>query len=345
MKITLPYVQVYKSRGKDYTYYRRGGLRQRIKSATGTTEWLEEYKRIHAAFEAGSPEEGFYKGTVGWLIDDYKVSHDFKRLAKETKKDYLRTLDVFREKLGKYDWSKITPEFCIKLRDKNSDVPSRANKYLSMISVLGARAVLFGFAEKVPSEHVKKLRLGAGKRAWNPEELLKFEAECDNEPILTAYYLALYTGQRRSDVLSMQWGMIDKDVMMVKQNKTGEQLWIPLHPVLKEYLSALKKTSTFIVPTRTGTAYTGDGFETSWRRQIQKVGIAGTKENPQCTFHGLRRNAAVALQEAGCTDSEIMAITGHRTSAMVRLYTRDARQKKLAENAVRKLQQNKQEEK
>ncbi|MTI11176.1 tyrosine-type recombinase/integrase [Curvivirga aplysinae] len=341
MKIHLPYVKAYKSRNKYYTYYRRSGLEQRIRSSFGTPEWQEEYNRIHLSFETGAIDTGFYKGSVGWLIGDYIASHDFKRLAEETKKDYLRTLDVFKEKIGKQDWSKITPEYCVKLRDKNSDVPSRANKYLSMISVLGARAVLFGLAEKVPSEHVKKLRLGVGKRAWKPEELLRFEAECDNEPILTAYYLALYTGQRRSDVLSMQWGMIEQDVMMVKQNKTGEQLWIPLHPILKEYLTTLEKTSTFIVPTRTGTAYTGDGFETSWRRQIQKIGIAGTKDNPQCTFHGLRRNAAVALQEAGCTDSEIMAITGHRTSAMVRLYTRDARQKKLAENAVKKLKKKK----
>lgn len=169
---------------------------------------------------------------MGWLIEDYIVSYDFKKLAEETKKDYLSTPDKFKTNIGKHDWSKVTPEFCVKLRDNNADVPSRANKFLSMQSVLGARAVLFGFTDRVPSEHVKKLKLGAEKRAWKTSELLKFEAECTHESIRVAYYLALYTGQRRSDVLNMQWGAIENNLMMVKQNKTGEQLWIPLHPVL-----------------------------------------------------------------------------------------------------------------
>ena len=38
-------------------------------------------------------------------------------------------------------------------------------------------------------------------------------------------------------------------------------------------------------------------------------------------FHGLRHTTATALAEAGCTSREIMAITGHQTEQMVKLYT------------------------
>ena len=61
---------------------------------------------------------------------------------------------------------------------------------------------------------------------------------------------------------------------------------------------------------------------------------AGLKE---CSVHGLRRAAAARLAELGCTEQEIMAITGHRTSKEVTRYTRAASQKTRAESALRRL--------
>jgi integrase len=52
--------------------------------------------------------------------------------------------------------------------------------------------------------------------------------------------------------------------------------------------------------------------------------------------HGLRKNAAVALAEVGCEPHEIMAITGHKTLAMVTHYTKRANQKRLADRAMEK---------
>lgn len=53
--------------------------------------------------------------------------------------------------------------------------------------------------------------------------------------------------------------------------------------------------------------------------------------------HGLRKAAARRLAEAGCTPSEIQAITGHNTLSEVERYTREANQKLLAESAWKKL--------
>ena len=44
--------------------------------------------------------------------------------------------------------------------------------------------------------------------------------------------------------------------------------------------------------------------------------------------------AARRLVEAGCTDRQIMAITGHKTTQEVGRYTRSAEQMKLAEQAM-----------
>ena len=50
-------------------------------------------------------------------------------------------------------------------------------------------------------------------------------------------------------------------------------------------------------------------------------------------IHGWRYNAAVALAEAGCSDAEIMAVTGHKTLAMVAKYRAQANQRKLSKQA------------
>jgi len=57
----------------------------------------------------------------------------------------------------------------------------------------------------------------------------------------------------------------------------------------------------------------------------------------RCSSHGLRKAASRRLAEAGCTEKEIQAITGHVSLAEVARYTRAANQKKLARSAVRKL--------
>jgi integrase len=54
------------------------------------------------------------------------------------------------------------------------------------------------------------------------------------------------------------------------------------------------------------------------------------------SVHGLRKNAAVTLAEVGCEPHEIMAITGHKTLAMITHYTKRANQKRLADRAMEK---------
>ena len=46
------------------------------------------------------------------------------------------------------------------------------------------------------------------------------------------------------------------------------------------------------------------------------------------------------MSEAGCTDEEMMAVLGHRSATSLRIYTKGAEQRRLAENAITKLEQN-----
>jgi len=56
-----------------------------------------------------------------------------------------------------------------------------------------------------------------------------------------------------------------------------------------------------------------------------------------CSAHGLRKAAARRLAEAGCTEHEIAAITGHASLREVQRYTKAADQKRLAAAAMQKV--------
>jgi len=89
-----------------------------------------------------------------------------------------------------------------------------------------------------------------------------------------------------------------------------------------------------IVVTSTGNSYRRDWFVAEFKKTSRKACLP-----EDCVFHGLRKTAAVFLAEAGCTNEQIKAITGHTTESMVAYYTRGANQKSLAKEAMRKFEQ------
>jgi len=70
-----------------------------------------------------------------------------------------------------------------------------------------------------------------------------------------------------------------------------------------------------------------------------RIAAAGLPD--RCVLHGLRKAAARRLAEAGCTEKEIAAVTGHTTLKEVARYTRAADQNRLAAGAVAKLTEQK----
>ena len=147
--------------------------------------------------------------------------------------------------------------------------------------------------------------------------------------------LHLYTGQRRSDVVNMRWSDIQDGSLHLIQEKTGTELLIPLHPTLLAELKVCRGSGDphrTIVATARGKAFTANGYGNWFRRVCKQAGLP-----KRCTSHGLRKAAATALAEAGCSSHEIMAITGHKSLADVELYTRAVNQKRMAKIAIDKL--------
>ena len=106
---------------------------------------------------------------------------------------------------------------------------------------------------------------------------------------------------------------------------------IPIIPELQQILDESPTGDLTFLVTAFNRPFTSNGFGNRFRKWCDDAGLKN------CSVHGLRKAAAARLAELGCTEQEIMAITGHRTSKEVTRYTRAASQKTRAESALRRL--------
>jgi integrase len=174
--------------------------------------------------------------------------------------------------------------------------------------------------------------------AWTAEEADHATAELPPE-LARVVVLARYTGQRRGDLIGMTWRAYDGRAIRLVQEKgrqTTERtpIVIPVHPALKTALDEWSQTRTgfHILTSRSGQPWTRNHLTHEMRAELLRLGM-----RPGLNVHGLRKLAATSLAEAGCTTHEIAAVTGHKSLAMVQLYTASAAQERMAEAAIVRL--------
>jgi integrase len=252
-------------------------------------------------------------------------------LSVTSRSNYRRVIDGFLEQHGHRRVDQMTREHVDIVVGGMADRPGAGIILLKRIRTLIRYAMALGWTDRDPTAGVKAYR-SKEIHTWNEQEIAVFEKrwrEGSRERL--AFALLLYTGQRGSDVHRMSWTDIVADTIRVAQRKTAAKLSIPIHDALHRLLAIANNHDQTILATAYGKPFTVKGFGNMMSRAIGEAGL------PQrCKAHGLRKAAARRLAEAGCSASEIMAITGHKTLAEVERYTRAAEQERLARQAIQR---------
>jgi integrase len=131
-----------------------------------------------------------------------------------------------------------------------------------------------------------------------------------SEEMRAGVIIALWTGQRKSDLLKAPLTDYDGASIKVRQGKTKARVKIPAGKPLKEALDKLlrdrvvdqKIVATTLLTSSHGTPWTSDGFDTAWQRALKKAEITD-----DLTFHDLRGTAVTRLT----VPPQIASITGH----------------------------------
>jgi integrase len=269
--------------------------------------------------------------TIEWLIREYYKSSGYKRLTGKTQRVRGRILERFSQQHGEKSYDAMQAKHVRKFRDDVSDRPEAANGMIKALRQVYGFAVEYGYTNSNPAADVSYLKSKTdGIKVWSLSEIDRFE---ETHPIGTTARLALalllYTGQRRSDVVTMGRQHVRDGWMHVRQQKTGKEIDIPVIPELQKIIDATTTGQMTFLITTFGKPFTSNGFGNKFRQWCDEASV-------ERSAHGLRKATSARLADLGCSAHEIQAITGHTTLKEVERYTKSANQKRLAETAMKK---------
>ncbi|QZP07811.1 tyrosine-type recombinase/integrase [Caenibius sp. WL] len=333
MNNVLPkFASAFKDRhGRERVRLRRTGWQTAyVSEVPGTAEFTQIYKEWLENGRIEAAEAKTVPGTFDDLISRFYQSAYFKDTKPQTQRIYRGELERFRATYGNRTVAGMNAKHVANLMTKMQATPSAANNLKKRLGQLFDFAILMGMRNDNPARVVRgvKSRTG-GYQTWQEEHIAAFQARW---PIGTqerlAFDLALYTGQRKSDVCRMGPQHVEKGRIRITQVKTSKELRIPIHPDLAKSIAATPSGHLAYIVTRLGVPRTRNGFGNWFGDACRASGLQGY------SMHGLRKACARRLAELGLSNQLIKSITGHSSDAEVARYTRDAEQVRLADTAM-----------
>lgn len=136
--------------------------------------------------------------------------------------------------------------------------------------------------------------------------------------------VALYTGMRKNEILSLQWDDINfrSRFLLARETKNNKVREIPMCNQLIKVLKEIKRQSIYVFTNpETGTRY--QDIYCTFRRAVYKSRIK------HITFHQLRHTTASRLNELGVDIVTIQEILGHASIKTTMRYTHNRRESKI----------------
>jgi integrase len=281
-------------------------------------------------------------GILRELFDKYVESPNFKKIGPQWQEKKKGWLTLIEDRLGWMTMADLTDvraraEF-YELRDSLASHPASADQMVKALASVLAWAYDQG---RISVNHAARMSRLVDDPT--PRTDCIYDAEMHAalvaglpDDLRRVYLVALYTGLRRGDLISMTWSDLTPDgVLIVKPGKTVTTTGVTVHlptrllPPLAEALAELPRVGRTILTTRTGKPWTRTHVTMTWLGAMRKLGI----ENRH--LHDIRHTTATALVEAGCTEAERGAVMGHALAdGAGKSYV--ARTRALAESAYRK---------
>jgi len=196
--------------------------------------------------------------------------------------------------------------------------PATVNRYLSLVHVMFTKAAEWGFADEEISKRVHKIKLLKGE-AKRTRFLLEPEADkllavcpAHLKPIVA---IAIHTGMRKSEILSLTWGQVDtkNGYITLHETKNSEGRQVPINQTVRKTLKSIPRhimnPHIFF--------YMGEELKDIKRSFATACDSAGIKD---FTFHDLRHTFASWLVMRGVDLRTVMELLGHKSLKMVLRY-------------------------
>jgi integrase len=236
--------------------------------------------------------------------------------------------------LGSYSLVSLTPETISRYRDQRLKAGKSANTVrielalLSNLFTVAMREWRLGLTHnpvllvRKPSPPHRERRLNEGEAA----KLLTASDRQVNPMFGWIVRLALYSGMRLGEIATLRVSQVDLERRAIRltETKNGSARTVPLS---REAAAVLK--AAIAHPLRRGAhtdlVFFGEPgrngkrsyyrFEKAWNLLVKRLKLTDLH------FHDLRHEAVSRLVEAGLSDQEVSAISGHKSMQMLKRYT------------------------
>jgi len=250
-----------------------------------------------------------------------KFADEFLELyAKQNKRSWVRdeislnNLKLFFKGDGLED---IGPEKVerYKANRKMEVSPATVNRELACLKTLFSKAVEWGRIEKNTVRTVKKFKEdNARERILSADEALRLiEAAAPSiRPILI---IALNTGMRKNEILSLKWENVDflRGYILIEKSKSGKPRKVPMNGAVSSALMGIPHVAEFVFY-NPETKKAIQDIKTAFAAACRRAEISGLR------LHDLRHTAATKMIEAGVDIVTVSKILGHASIQMTMRY-------------------------
>ncbi len=258
-----------------------------------------------------------------------------KFIAKGTKKQYTTCFNLLKDFAGsgtlEFDDIDLNfyQEFISYLANKKNHAKNTIGKQIAVLKNFMNEAKERGLHEnskytskkfKIVAEETESIYLTESEL----DILYKLDLSSNNklEKVRDMFLIGAWTGCRFGDFTTITPDKIKDNSILIEQEKTGNKVKIPLHPVVVEILNKYNGKLPKAISNQKFNDYIkdvakpADGFKEIVRISQTKGGKRITKALPKyelISSHTARRSFATNLYKSGFPTIGIMKLTGHRT--------------------------------
>jgi len=200
---------------------------------------------------------------------------------------------------------------------------TNANRMLALVRCMFTLAHDWGLHPGPnPASRMKMFKEVSRDRFVSPDELPRLWTALTHEPnpfVRGAFFVGLFTGARRSEVLSMQWADLDlqQSLWRIPVTKAGRPHYIPLPiPVMDELLTLPRLDGNpYVFCGRWGKSHLINVAK-PWKRIRKEAGLDDVR------VHDLRRTLGSWLVAAGASLPLIGKALNHSQASTTQVYAR-----------------------
>ena len=277
--------------------------------------------------------------TVADLIGLYMASGSFTGLKEISKSSYTLYIDRIRERFGAMPLKAFDKRGARTLIRQWRDVelaalPRTADATIDILRLLLNFAVDEEYLFRNPAAGLGRIHTRTRRDIiWTDAQIATFLRKAPRH-LARVLLLAVWTGQRQSDLVNLKWDSFDGRYIMLQPKKSyrgrpGRRVKVRVSEELRRVLTEIdleqkarakdpdpkrrRPRPDYILTNSTGVPWSQEGFKGAWRKAVAKAGVSGV------TFHDLRGTFVTLTHRAGASIKEIAEATGHEEKECERL--------------------------